>query len=405
MVTDAARADVIAAVLESRREELIDAAMDAIRARVPAYRDADAALLRDVRDHIAVHHDLLCDVLRRGRPVTPRELEFVARHAALRARTGIALADFLEAFRSYNVVVWDAVTQAARREPEAAAQALEAARAASLYVDLATTEASAAYLESRQLLLAGRDRVRRDLLEDLLAGRPPAAAASLAAARDAGLRDGARCLLVAALPVRTPDDEAVVLTAANALAAALGGRTPPLTVVRHGEIVIVRALDDGERPAPAAALERACRRLRETRGLVLAVGVSTVQDGVAGLGDAYREASLAVGRLDGEGGVLSLPDLSAFEFLTLRDSAVARRLIAPEVERFVREDRDSGGILIRTLLAYVDADLNVKAAAEELLVHVNTAHHRLGRIEEKTGRDLRRVEDLVDLLVAIRLPA
>src|SRR6476659_8624905 len=249
MVTDAARADVIAAVLESRREELIDAAMDAIRARVPAYRDADAKLLHDVRDHIAVHHDLLCDVLRRGRPVTPRELEFVARHAALRARTGIDLADFLEAFRSYNVVVWDVVMQAARREPEAAAQALE----------------------------------------DLLAGRPPAAAACLAAAGGAGLRDGGRCLLVAALPVRAPDDEAVVLTAANALAAALGGRTPPLTVVRHGEIVIVRALDDGERPAPAAALERACRRLHETRGLVLAVGVSTVQDGVAGLGDAYRE--------------------------------------------------------------------------------------------------------------------
>lgn len=55
------------------------------------------------------------------------------------------------------------------------------------------------------------------------------------------------------------------------------------------------------------------------------------------------------------------------------------------------------------MLAYAAADLNAKAAAEELLIHVNTAHHRLGRIAEKTGCDLRRLSDAIDLLIAIRL--
>ena len=41
------------------------------------------------------------------------------------------------------------------------------------YVDMATTEASGAFLEAQQLLLADSDRVRRDLLEDLLSGRGP----------------------------------------------------------------------------------------------------------------------------------------------------------------------------------------------------------------------------------------
>jgi sugar diacid utilization regulator len=45
----------------------------------------------------------------------------------------------------------------------------------------------------------------------------------------------------------------------------------------------------------------------------------------------------------------------------------------------------------------------VKAAAEALLIHVNTAHHRLGRIAERTGRDLRHLSDVIDLLIAIRL--
>jgi sugar diacid utilization regulator len=103
------------------------------------------------------------------------------------------------------------------------------------------------------------------------------------------------------------------------------------------------------------------------------------------------------------GGVRSLPDTPAFEYLMLRQDDVARRLIDPEIARFVREDREHGGALTRTLEAYAAADLNAKAASEELLIHVNTAHHRLGRIEERTGRDLRRLSDVIELLIAIRL--
>jgi sugar diacid utilization regulator len=398
----AAGADLIAAALTSRREELVSASLQAIQSRMPAYRRADAALLEDVRGHIGEHHDLLCAVLRRGRPAAAREFGFVGRHAAMRARRGIALAEFLEAFRSYHNVVWDAVVDASQESREAAGEALEAARTVIRHIDLATTEASAAYLEAQQLLLADGDRVRRDLLEDLLASRAPRTAAALAVARTAGLDGDVRCVLVAALPNAAPEDEGVLRLAANALAAAIRGRNSPLAVTRHGEIVLVRAVAPGERPSLADPLEKACGKVA-SQGVALAVGVSTVQDDVASLADAYREASLALGRVAETGGVLSLPDTSAFEYLTLREDAVARRMIAPEIERFVVEDREHGGALTRTLLAYAAADLNAKAAAEELLIHVNTAHHRLGRIAEKTGCDLRRLSDVIDLLIAIRL--
>jgi sugar diacid utilization regulator len=298
--------------------------------------------------------------------------------------------------------VWDAVLDASEQGGEAAEQALAAARTVIRHIDLATTEASAAYLEAQQLLLADGDRVRRDLLEDLLTGRRPATAAGLAAARAAGLEGDARCVLVAALPTVAPEDEGALRLAANGLAAAIGRGGSPLAVVRHGEIVVVRALAGGGRVSLLAPLQKACKRLA-SRGVVLAVGVSTVQDGVTALGEAYREASQALGRVARDGGVLSLPDMSAFEYLMLRDDDVARRLIAPEIERFVGEDREQGGLLTRTLLAYAEADLNAKAAAEALLIHVNTAHYRLARIAEKTGCDLRRLSDVIDLLVAIRL--
>lgn len=393
---------MIADALEARRDELISAGVEEITGRMEAYRRADPQLLEDVTLHIGQHHDLLCAVLRRGRPAWPREFEFVGRHAALRARRGISLADFLEAFRSYHNVFWDAVLEVSRSDEEAAEQALGAARTVIRHIDLATTEASAAYLEAQQLLVADGDRARRDLLEDLLAGRPPATAAGLAAARAAGLEGDARCVLIAAVPTQAPEDEAVLRPAASTLAGAVDHGRAPLAVARHGEIVLVKALGEGERPSLRAPLEKACRRVA-SKGIDLAVGVSTAQDGVTALGSAYREASLALSRVGRSGGVLSLPDISAFEYLMLRDDDVARRLISPQIERFVAEDSQQGGSLARTLLAYAEADLNAKAAAETLLIHVNTAHYRLARIAEKTGCDLRRLPDVIDLVIAIRL--
>lgn len=95
--------------------------------------------------------------------------------------------------------------------------------------------------------------------------------------------------------------------------------------------------------------------------------------------------------------------MTAFEYLTLRDDDTARRIVDPAVDRFVAEDLAKGGTLCDTLEAYAAANLNAKDAAETLFVHFNTAHYRLGLIEARTGRDMRCLSDVVDLLIAIRL--
>ena len=161
-------------------------------------------------------------------------------------------------------------------------------------------------------------------------------------------------------------------------------------MVRGGEIVIVR---------PAAEAFAVRERL-EPVSAGLAVGVGTIQ---ASLPDAYEEASFALRQVGVTGGIVSLPDMSTFEYLTLREDDTARRMVDPAVERFVTEDLAKGGALCDTLEAYAAADLNAKEAAEKLFVHFNTAHYRLGKIEERTGRDMRRLADVVELVIAIRL--
>jgi sugar diacid utilization regulator len=393
----------IAKMLAARRAELATESLREIRAAIPAYSAIDdPVILADVTEHVAENHDALRSSLVRGEPVTAQELAFIGPHAALRARRGVPLADFLQAFRIGHRVIWDAIVEFAAEDEQAAAAALDAARLVMEFIDLASTHAAQAYLEAQQLLLAEGDRVRRDLLEDLLAGREPAPGPRLTAARAAGLESRGRCVLIAAVPVSPADDELALRSAASALARAAGGVLRPLTVVRQDEIVIVRALDGDDARRLTEPVERAQRDLAAT-GVRLAIGISTPLETTAGLPDGYREACAALESLPPGGGLMALPDLSAFDYLTLRSDGTVLRLLAPAVRRFVEEDTAGGGALTATLLAYASANLNAKVAAQRLYIHVNTAHHRLARIENKTGCDLRDLGDVQELLIAIRL--
>jgi DNA-binding PucR family transcriptional regulator len=126
--------------------------------------------------------------------------------------------------------------------------------------------------------------------------------------------------------------------------------------------------------------------------------------GVAELPRAYREAHAALDGVGECGGVAALARLSPFEYLSrVRSDDTARRLVDPRVRAFLDEDRRRGQALTTTIRAFAAADLNLRVAAERLQVHPNTAQYRLRRIEERSGRNPRRLEDLLDLLVAIAL--
>jgi DNA-binding PucR family transcriptional regulator len=103
--------------------------------------------------------------------------------------------------------------------------------------------------------------------------------------------------------------------------------------------------------------------------------------------------------------VVALPRLSPFDYLALRADDTARWLVDARLRTFLDEDRARGGVLTATVRAFADANLNLRLAAGRLQVHPNTAQYRLRRIEERTGRNPRRIADLLDLLVAIELDA
>jgi hypothetical protein len=386
--------------LEQRVEELSDEATEQIFTDIPAYRNADEHLRRDVRAHVNAHLRASIETLGADREVTREDLLFVRPHAARRGKR-VSLSDFVQAFYVGERVLWDTAIELAD-DDESRRAALAFASRLPRYFEVATTHAAEVYLETQEQLAATGERIRRDLLEDLLAGRDLEPGPRLDAAHAAGLRDGSSFVVISAIPNASPTDEQLLRGGAAALARAAGPSTPPLAVVRQNEIVLVVPLADGFPATIAPRLDDVQHRLADA-GLPLAVAVSTAVSRLASVPEAYREANTIRAAHGSTPGVFALSELSAFEYLTLRPNPTASRLIAPSVHEFVAQDAQDGGPLIATLREYVSCDLNARRAAENLHIHVNTAHYRLSRIAERTGLDLHRVSHLIEILISARL--
>lgn len=398
----AERRRILSTLLE-RSGALVDAAVAAIRAEVPAYAAQEEPFFVDVRDQAGKHFRTKLCLLLEEHDATLEDVAFVRSGAMRRARAGFALEDYLNAFRVGQQVFWDAVLATAGNTPLGHQAALTLNAPLLRYCDFVSTHAGRAYVESQQYLVAEDDRQRRDLLEHLLAGTVPANGPLLAAARTYGLGDGTPMMVALAVVVGPRADADAPLAASATITRALPWQARTLVVVRQGEIVAVPALCHGADPAGLCDhLEAACDRLRR-EGMPLAMGISTVAAGVAELPRAYLEARTALEGVAGGGGVVALPRLSPFDYLALRADDTARWLVDRRVRAFLDEDRARGGVLIATVRAFADADLNLRVAAERLQVHPNTAQYRLRRVQERSGRNPRRIADLLDLLVAMTL--
>ncbi|HET6551844.1 MAG TPA: helix-turn-helix domain-containing protein [Solirubrobacter sp.] len=389
------RARILEAVSD-RLEAVVEAAVDTMRVEIPAYAAAPDAFMEDVRHQVRRHYETKLGCLLAEQEVTLDDLSFARGAAMRRARAGLALEDFINAFRVGQQVFWEAVLECADGSALGREAALTLATPLMRYCDFASTHAGHAYAEFLQHAVADADRERRDLLEHLLAGEMPPRGPLCAAVAAYGLGADARMLVVVAVPA-SPEGDAGA--AGAALARAALGETRTLVVGRQGEVVAVPALGPGcDAVEMCARVERAC-----ADGLPLALGVSTVAAGVAELPRAYVEARAALECVGESGGVAALPRMSAFRYLTLSAPDTARRLVDPALRGFLAEDRARGGVLRDTIRALAAADLRINVAAERLQVHPNTATYRLRRILELTGRNPRRVDDLLELLTAIAL--
>jgi sugar diacid utilization regulator len=390
--------DRVLAALEGRQELLAETMLAAIVEEIGAYdRPGGVALAGDVQEHCRLHVGLLMRSLRAGRGPDRDDLGFAREAAARRVHQGIPLDGLLQAFRVGHRTLWQAIVDEAAPSPAGREAAIALAGEAMDYIDLASTHVAEAYLRESGELAELIQRRRRDLLENLLAGRVPDDAET----ETLGLgleRDADVLVAVAALEESGEADDRALAQAAGALAAAIGPRA--LVVVRQGEVVAVLPLREKSPDAVGVALDVARVNAEGEHDIRMLIGVSGICRGLAEVGRRYLEAHQALRRCRPSRPIVSLSELSPFEHLVASADRSTRSSIALESSPLTA---NGSGALMETLRAYLDSDLDVTATADALYVHPNTVRYRLRRVGELTGFDPQRFSGLVELHTVARL--
>jgi sugar diacid utilization regulator len=239
-------------------------------------------------------------------------------------------------------------------------------------------------------------RLRRDLVDELLAGTDEVSAIARAEALGYDLERPHRVVVVEAVP--DPPDRTALFHAVRRAARDCGVGTMLIT---RGPTVVVLA--DTERPWEAFRLTVE----RELRGGRCRVGMGGRCTRVADLPRSYKEAVLALrvqALAEGHEQATAFDELGVYRLFAGLDDL-------DEIERFAQswlgeligyDTNKDASELVTTLGQYLDCGGNYDATAHALSVHRSTLKYRLQRIREVSGHDLALPETQFNLQLAFR---
>lgn len=399
-------------VLTARRPEIATTMAEAIFRDVAEYGswphvDVRTEILNSCNEHLLVFIQLL----RTNRRPMPEDFAFVRALAVQRAREFLPLHAYLASYRVSQLAAWQFLLRLREKAGVAESLLLELSSEWLEYIDVATGVAAQSFVGEHRRLAHDAGRQGRDVLESLLSGRLSSREARAQTAA-VGLLEAPRYLvtvIMQGIDAKSNQSAAMLSDVAAIVGRELLGveGLQPLVIDRYAEVVALVPIKGVATSAVTAAVSKALVVLRQTKGWVLTAGVSLECLGMLELRDAYVEAQQAVELAALSHGlpVLGLQTVRLLDYVIATCDATAQRLIAPTIAKAMDQGSESGRMFTTTVLEYVQQDLNVPATAAALHVHQNTIYYRLSRLHKATGLDPRSFNDIVELLLAVRLLA
>jgi len=222
-------------------------------------------------------------------------------------------------------------------------------------------------------------RLRRDIVEDLLAGTDPESVRDRARGLRYDLDRPHRVVLVDAKPHAGGRES--LFRAVRRAAEELG--VGSLLVNRAADVVVLLAHTDVPWDALRSSIERgvgieACR--------VVAGGRCSSP---ASFPQSFREAQLARSMMRPNTRSLCFDDLGVFRvFSQVADPSQLEQLANDWLGALIAYDRDHDADLVQTVSAFMECGGNQEQTSEALIIHRSTLKYRLKRIREISGHDL-----------------
>jgi hypothetical protein len=382
-------------------EDDLQAVADGVRERLPELTTRIARRLRDeipefyLRDNPALRagetesisssiRDIL-DGVTEERPPPERASDARLREARLAAQADVDLHALLRTSRVGQALTWDCILEVADELMPQSSQRLPVLRHISQYQFIWNDRVNASIIEAyqqeyRAFYLQGRDRKRRALVRDLLAGIPVDESAL-----GYSLRGRHLCVIAwGAAP------EAAIKKAA----ASLGWQS--LTVSGAAGTVVGWL----GRPNTKIASDDDLSALDAAPETFLAVG--QYGDNLDGMQRSYRQAWQAYRVAQIHPQPMTRYTSVALEALVLRDLPAVRDFIVEQLGPLYRSD-ERAKVLRETLSAYFASGQNAASTASVIGVHERTVAYRLRSAEKILDRSIATSRD--ELSIALRMYA
>jgi sugar diacid utilization regulator len=396
----------ILARFESRADEIADEIAAATVDEVPGFAHvSDGRLHAEIRDLARSHLDAFLASARLGIPPDPTIVTAARERAAHRAREMVPLTALLHSYLIAQRSITAALACAAGPDARSRGAALELIALTFNYNIAVTSAMAEAYVEVVQGDLADLESARSAFVDALLTTGPDAWPALSRRANRLGYDPERTYVVVAAALDVSAEDGALSPAprwAAQALARSSGRPERLAFVVTRAEMLIALLEPSSSQQQPRQVLARAAEAMRQSHNTTLRAGVGTPFAGLSGFAASYHEARRALRHTTTSRPFVFAPgDIRLFDELTTSMLAGDGQKLVPPVMWHVLGDET-----VRTTLeAFVHAELNVGDAARELALHPNSLRYRLRRIGETTGRDPRKLSDLLELIAAARIRA
>jgi sugar diacid utilization regulator len=390
--------------LESNLDDMTATIVRTMRTEIPAYADITSVRrLEALQETVRTLVELFFATTRRGRRLAPDEERLVAAITADPSEQAISLQSVLSGVRLAMRIGWQfGVAQAKGMDQSPDAVEALGVIAARLFdfVDDVSTTVTERHLTEEQARLTRRERDRRSMLDDLLAGAFPSEADIVTVAAAHGVNLGTTQLLIL-VTTSSPDARWTIREATASLSRRISGAAAiPVSGGPTPHAVLLCPVDNTERRSAALATADAVARSHGV--LVLAVAGLVAP---AAVHNAYRRASEdleLVVSLHNKPGLVEAADLVVYRILT-GDPDEQRAFIATTLGPVLALPPAHGRPILETLEALQAGDGSVEAAALTLHVHPKTVRYRLGRLTELTGLHFHRPPDRFHLGLAMHL--
>lgn len=140
---------------------------------------------------------------------------------------------------------------------------------------------------------------------------------------------------------------------------------------------------------------------------MMQAGVSNARAGLSGLATLYQQACTVLSL-----GIRKNPDIWLFEFRNYLLDYIfekfscefsAEQVIHPGIYRLMDYDKKNGMDYVKTLQYYIENHFNASDASQGLYIHRSTFLRRIARIEEIAGIHLDNPDDLLHIMISLRL--